>query len=82
MHSHLCAQHRMFRALGLRCEWEKNKEEIADRSCTYNHTSNLETVLALGSGLVTLRNNPNLDEIWRKLSALQSNGEGRKHERN
>ena len=63
------AQH-VPRTLGLRCEWDKIKEEmdIEDCSCTYNHTSNLETVLALGSGLVALRNDPNLDENRRKIN--------------
>jgi hypothetical protein len=55
------AQH-VPRTLGLRCVWEKNKEQIEDFTCASNHTSNLEAVLALGSGLVTLRNDPNLDE--------------------
>jgi hypothetical protein len=65
------AQH-VPRTLGLRCEWQKNKEEMEGCSCTYNHTSNLEAVLALGSGLVALWNDPNLDEISAKNKAICS----------
>jgi hypothetical protein len=61
------AQH-VPRTLGLRCVWKKIREEITDCSCTYNHTSNVETVLALGSGLVALRNDLNLGENRRKMN--------------
>jgi hypothetical protein len=66
--SPLCTAQHVPRTLGLRCVWDKIREEIEDCSCTYNHTSNLKAVHALGSGFVALRNDPNLDEIRRKLS--------------
>jgi hypothetical protein len=70
--SPLRAEQHVPRTLGLRCECEKIREEIADCPSTYNLTSNLETVLVLGSGFVTLRNDPNLDENRRKNEAICS----------
>jgi hypothetical protein len=66
--SHLCTAQHVPRTLGLRCEWEQRKETMEDCLCTYDHTSDLKAVLALGSGLVTLWNDPDLGEIWRKMN--------------